>query len=289
MKKLLSISLLCGLLLTGCGSNTAKKSSSSELPPLAPPERQEFSQPLPETASYTRYVRRFKNNQFESKTAETFDDHDNIIRTADVNVTTNSETPTRQYSYTYNEDGTVAEVCDYGYVSTRTVYTYNEDGKPLTIEVFDVDSGALKSTDSCTYNEHGDLTKQTRITGGKETFISAYKYEYDDNGTMTVRYELWSDDTEKSKEEFTYNGDRISDTVKYIYGSNELYCSKFHYEYDPEGRELLTEQTDMTDENTVKETYATVNTYDSTGRLIKREKKINGIVSVYELYDYQQG
>jgi len=232
MKKSLMIPLFClagTICLSGCGTSSGG-ALSSEPATLGPPQRAELNEPLPESASYRRIVRRFNKTVLASKTAETYDDHGNIVRSASSDVVTGDETPMRSYSYIYNKDGSPAEVLDYGYVSTRTVYTYNENGDPLTVEVYDADSGVLKNTSVYEYNDHGDLIHGTLINGlnGQESVISSSSYEYDENGNTVcqTQQDLAADGTVTNesvlKSKYDQSG-RIEKLENYLNGQINWY------------------------------------------------------------------
>lgn len=287
-KTMLSVIGLAGmLLLSGCTSRSDQ--GSSEPPTLGPPQRAEFRNELPDTASYRKLIRRFDGTHFLYKNAETYDDHGNIVRIAEVDINTGAETVTRTYSYTYNEDGSAAEVCDYSYVSTRTVYTYNENGDTVKTEVYDVDTGALKSTVTNEYNEQGDLVKSVQTdAGGKEALLSYSKYEYGENGKASVKYEYYSDDSLKSTDTYTYDSNGLLMTDERIIENSPVPKEIFTYEYDAAGNQTLKAETDYSEDGSVKTESQIKTTYDQSSRMIKRENILNGSVNWYELYDYEE-
>ncbi len=292
MKKSLMIPLFClagTICLSGCGTSSGG-ALSSEPATLGPPQRAEFNEPLPESASYRRIVRRFNKTVLASKTAETYDDHGNIVRSASSDVVTGDETPMRSYSYIYNEDGSPAEVLDYGYVSTRTVYTYNENGDPLTVEVYDADSGVLKNTSVYEYNDHGDLIHGTLINGlnGQESVISSSSYEYDENGFKTQRQEFWNDGSVKYTETYTCDSSGNVLTAERINESGEIPKQLFSYEYDENGNTVCQTQQDLAADGTVTNESVLKSKYDQSGRIEKLENYLNGQINWYELYDYEE-
>lgn len=286
-KIILSVIGLTGiLLLTGCSGSS--RQGSSEPPTLGPPERAEFRQELSETASYRRFVRRFDNTHFLYKNSEVYDDHDNLIRCSDVDVNTEAETVTRSYSYVYNDDGSVNEVCDYSYVSTRTVFTYNENGDTLKTEVYDVDTGDLRSATENQYNEQGDLIKSVKTDAyGKESLLASSKYEYGDNGLASVKYEYYSDDSLKSTDNYSYDSENRLVTDECITEDSPVPRQVFTYEYDSSGNITLKTQTDYNPDGSVKTVAQMKSTYNQSGRIIKLENIVDGSVNWYELYDYE--
>ncbi len=211
-----------------------------------------------------------------------------MIRCSEVDINTGIETVTRTYSYVYNKDGSKNEVCDYSYVSTKTLFTYNENGDPVKTEVYDVDSGALKNTVTNEYNEQGDMIKSVQTNaGGKDALLACYKYEYGDNGKPSVRYEYYTDDSLKATDTYTYDSEGRVLTDEKLIENSSVPKQVFTYEYNEAGLVTLETETDYTADGAVQTSAQLKSTYDQSGRIIKLESIVNDSCNWYELYDYE--
>ena len=230
--------------------NTAAETTVSEEmteEQTAPTEvhTEEISVEVPENAAYRRTANKISNISF-------FDENDNLILEK-LDPNTDGDHPrNREYSYEYNDDGTIAIMTlsnSYGN-SYKTYYEYNSDGTIRKETLYTNDE--LYNTSVYTYDEHSnpvrkEITYIGRIVGEVNVHVLSYEYEYDSDGRILVKKEFMDNDL-KSTESYTYytNGNTASLESQY---ANLDFNILRKYTYNSENR-LIKEEISTSDEET---------------------------------------
>lgn len=257
MKKLIiSLLICCMAVLTACSkADTAVESSPAiEVPTVAvteqsvnqtqSPTESETEAPtesvfpdnfteIPENASYKQIKYTNYPDGFQDISIHFFDSHDNVIL---IVTDHNGGFGKTEYSYEYNEDGTVAErqyqVIDGGVF--KTVYEYNTDG--TLAKKNDYVNGEFYGTDTYTYDGHKEPVRRESAVPDEDYYgTSDYSYEYDQQGRVIKK--IFSSDLPVfyAKETYTYD---YKGNLKTII-SGKIDNLKIVYSYDEDNRLIM--------------------------------------------------
>lgn len=230
--------------------NTAAEATTDEKmteEQTAPTEShiEEFDVEVPENAAYRRTANKISNISF-------FDENDNLILEK-LDPNTDGDHPrNREYSYEYNDDGTIAVMTlsnSYGN-SYKTYYEYNSDGT-ISKETLYTDDEPY-NTSVYTYDEHlnpvrKEITYTGRILGEVNVHVLSYEYEYDSDGRITVKKEFMDNDL-KSTESYTYDTNGNTASLEAQYANLDFNILR-KYTYNSENR-LIKEEISTSDEET---------------------------------------
>ncbi len=206
---------------------------------------EEFDVEIPENAAYCRTANKISNISF-------FDENDNLILEK-LDPNTNGDHPrNREYSYEYNDDGTIAVMTlsnSYGN-SYKTYYEYNSDGT-INKETFYTDD-ELYNTAVYTYDEHSNPIRKEiiyigRVVGEVNVHVLSYEYDYDSDGRISVKKEFMDNDL-KSTESYTYDTDGNTASLEAQYADLDFNILR-KYTYNSENR-LIKEEISTGDEET---------------------------------------
>ena len=230
--------------------NTAAETTISEKmteEQTAPTEShiEEFDVEVPENAAYRRTANKISNISF-------FDENNNLILEK-LDPNTDGDHPrNREYSYEYNDDGTIAVMTlsnSYGN-SYKTYYEYNSDGTINKETLYTNDE--LYNTSVYTYDEHSnpvrkEITYIGRIVGEVNVHVLSYEYEYDSDGRISVKKEFMDNDL-KSTESYTYDANGNTASLEAQYANLDFNILR-KYTYNSENR-LIKEEISTSDEET---------------------------------------
>lgn len=146
-------------------------------------------------------------------------------------------------------------------VKGATLYEYNSDGKLILRYV----EGDAEDKTEYTYDEKGNLIKQTDFSGGKEVYRNEYKY--DEKNRVIEKNSIYGTDYYDCYIYGYDEADRIISEKKYSCSVGEEAVGEPYYQvvnkYDEKGLKLSMEETDSYD------TYVTDFVYNKEGRLTK--------------------
>ncbi len=146
-----------------------------------------------------------------------------------------------------------------GQITQRIEYAYDANGNKVTEYDYQLISGSsndnleLSIITNYSYNDHGDVIKETASSGssGQVYYELAYSYEYDEQNRVSVCY------VNGEKRDYSYDSQgRLSKVTSYYNGAYYNGCT---YSYDKNGRK--------TKESNDNFGYDYSYTYDKQGRL----------------------
>ncbi|MBR6394919.1 MAG: hypothetical protein IKS13_08900 [Ruminococcus sp.] len=284
MKKYILLPLLCGLLLTGCGSTESGPDteisaiSSIELlgipDKILPNDKEPFNfefrgrqiEIAPEQPAYLCIDRQYSANNSETPIFEIttyYDQHDKPIKTgmgdsssSCVNEYDENGNLTKKYVISNSsspEERKLSSVSD---------FEYYPDG---TLKASDTDNGKT-SIVHCDYNEKGDLICSS------ESDVK-YEYSFSEDG-LTKTETAWKDGEKLSETTYVFNdhGDIIEETQN---SSDETAPPHVTKEYSYNSSGLCIEKiTRIEPENKYLKNTKELMTYDDNDRLIISEKYV---------------
>lgn len=264
MRRIVVLSMVCMLLLSGC----SQKETASETGRPSEPTPEISSQEVPPKMVLMKEIRYNAEDVILSSSDYTYDESGNLIECATHDADGNlksletlidEEHPVSLVSYGSN-----------GNPEERTDYAYDEDGRRMST-THSPENGS-SYTDKNVYNEEGKKTEVIRIQDG--ITFTYQKISYDGNGRELIKYSYFADGTLMSiaTNEYDQNGNLI--TVKYDYQEPYAVCSGSHkYTYDANGNI----QESMYYDNKGVELIREVAQYDDYGNCVR-----------YEIYDGEE-
>lgn len=192
-----------------------------------------------------------------------------MVESCEITSTEQSE----QIDY-YNDKGLIEKTVyfDEGSEMGFVIFTYDEDGKLLKEE--STFQGVLSNINTYIYTD-GLLTR-TELKNVDGTLMSAYDYQYNEDGTLAVKISYDQENKPSIQHNYSYVASRlVKQRILYLSNNN---TEDIIYTY--EGR-FMTKEERKSEINDVIITY----TYDNNGRVLTKNVQ-NGEYIVYK-YTYK--